>query len=180
MSDAWTLVFEGWDPSDEGRREALCTLGNGRFATRGAAPGSGADGVHYPGTYAAGIYNRLRDEIGGRREGRRAGHLARCCDLRAGCCGGGAARRGAGVRRALQSHERTWAQLWGRFHLEFTDGEDPAAVETLRILRLSVFHVLQTLSPHHLDLDAGIPARGLHGEAYRGTSSGTSSSCSRC
>ena len=58
-------MFEGWDPADEGRREALCTLGNGRFATRGAAPESVADGVHYPGTYAAGCYNRLRDEIGG-------------------------------------------------------------------------------------------------------------------
>ncbi|HXV92528.1 MAG TPA: hypothetical protein VD813_04455, partial [Pseudonocardia sp.] len=52
MSDAWTLEFEGWDPADEGRREALCTLGNGYFATRGAAPESAADGVHYPGTYA--------------------------------------------------------------------------------------------------------------------------------
>ena len=44
----------GWDPADEGRREAILTLGNGRFATRGAAPESRADGVHYPGTYAAG------------------------------------------------------------------------------------------------------------------------------
>ncbi len=57
--------FEGWDPQDEGRREALCTLGNGRFATRGAAPESVADGVHYPGTYAAGCFNRLRDELDG-------------------------------------------------------------------------------------------------------------------
>ena len=31
-----------------------------------------------------------------------------------------------------------------------------------------MFHVLQTLSPHNVDIDAGIPARGLHGEAYRG------------
>ncbi|MBC8090421.1 MAG: glycoside hydrolase family 65 protein, partial [Pseudonocardia sp.] len=66
MTDAWTLVFDGWDPADEGRREALCTLGNGRFATRGAAPESAADGVHYPGTYAAGGYNRIGDEIAGR------------------------------------------------------------------------------------------------------------------
>ncbi|MGA4923490.1 hypothetical protein, partial [Bacillus subtilis] len=51
MTDPWTLEFDGWDPEDEGRREALCTLGNGRFATRGAAPESVADGVHYPGTY---------------------------------------------------------------------------------------------------------------------------------
>lgn len=28
--------------------------------------------------------------------------------------------------------------------------------------------MLQTLSPHTADLDAGVPARGLHGEAYRG------------
>jgi trehalose 6-phosphate phosphatase len=65
-TDAWTLVLNGWDPADEGRREALCTLGNGRFATRGAVPESAADDVHYPGTYAAGCYNRLRDEVGGR------------------------------------------------------------------------------------------------------------------
>jgi trehalose 6-phosphate phosphatase len=66
MDDAWTLVLDGWDPADEGRRETLCVLGNGRFATRGAAPESVADGVHYPGTYAAGCYNRLRDDVGGR------------------------------------------------------------------------------------------------------------------
>ncbi|MCI2417978.1 glycoside hydrolase family 65 protein [Saccharopolyspora sp. K220] len=55
----WRLVFRGFDPTDEGRREALCTLGNGYFASRGAAPESCADGVHYPGTYVAGCYNRL-------------------------------------------------------------------------------------------------------------------------
>ncbi|MBW0113872.1 universal stress protein [Pseudonocardia abyssalis] len=54
MTDDWTLVFDGWDPADEGRREALCTPGNGRSATRGAAPESRADGVRYPGTCAAG------------------------------------------------------------------------------------------------------------------------------
>jgi trehalose/maltose hydrolase-like predicted phosphorylase len=64
--EAWTLVPDGWDPDDEGRLEALCTLGNGRFATRGAAPESRADGVCYPGTYAVGIYNRLSDEVCGR------------------------------------------------------------------------------------------------------------------
>jgi len=64
-TDDWSLVIEGWDPADEGRREAILTLGNGRFATRGAAPESRADGVHYPGTYVAGCFNRLRDDIGG-------------------------------------------------------------------------------------------------------------------
>lgn len=31
-----------------------------------------------------------------------------------------------------------------------------------------MFHLLQTLSAHTVELDAGVPARGLHGEGYRG------------
>ena len=62
---AWSLAYDTYAPAEEGQREAICTLGNGFFATRGAAPESRADGVHNPGTYAAGCYNRLRDEIGG-------------------------------------------------------------------------------------------------------------------
>ncbi|MFC1873193.1 trehalose-phosphatase [Chloroflexota bacterium] len=62
----WTLVYEGYDPRQEGLREALCTLGNGYFATRGAAPESIADGIHYPGTYVAGCYNRTKTDIAGK------------------------------------------------------------------------------------------------------------------
>jgi beta-phosphoglucomutase family hydrolase len=62
---SWSLVFEGFDPLEEGTREALCALGNGYFTTRGAAPWAVADGVHYPGTYLAGAYNRLHTEING-------------------------------------------------------------------------------------------------------------------
>ena len=54
----WILRYEGFDPGEERLREALCTLGNGCFATRGAFPGRHADGVHYPGTYRAGLYDR--------------------------------------------------------------------------------------------------------------------------
>lgn len=64
MSD-WTLDYDGFEPGQEALREALCTLGNGYFAWRGAAPESRADEVHYPGTYIAGCYNRLRTEIAG-------------------------------------------------------------------------------------------------------------------
>ena len=53
-------------PSDEGQREALCTLGNGYVATRGALAETSADDVHYPGTYLAGVYNRLTTEVAGR------------------------------------------------------------------------------------------------------------------
>ena len=62
----WRLRYEGFDPKDEGLREALCTLGNGYFATRGAGPEAVADEIHYPGTYLAGGYNRLESEIEGR------------------------------------------------------------------------------------------------------------------
>lgn len=63
---SWTLRYEGFVPGEEGLREALCTVGNGYFASRGAAPESRADGVHYPGTYIAGCYNQLRTDVGGR------------------------------------------------------------------------------------------------------------------
>ncbi|KUI20191.1 haloacid dehalogenase [Mycobacterium sp. GA-1285] len=64
---AWTLTFDGFDPPAEKLREALCTVGNGYFATRGAAPESKAGQVHYPATYAAGVYNRLDDELAGKK-----------------------------------------------------------------------------------------------------------------
>jgi len=60
---AWLLRYEGYDAGAEPLREALCTIGNGRFATRGAAPESRAGGCHYPGTYAAGIFNRLGVDV---------------------------------------------------------------------------------------------------------------------
>lgn len=34
----WVLTYHGFDPSQEGTREALCTLGDGYLGTRGAAP----------------------------------------------------------------------------------------------------------------------------------------------
>ncbi len=62
---AWALRWDTWDPARQPLREALCTLGNGYFATRGAAEEACADGVHYPGTYLAGGYDRLATEIRG-------------------------------------------------------------------------------------------------------------------
>ncbi|GGN48647.1 hypothetical protein GCM10011579_001500 [Streptomyces albiflavescens] len=46
----WTWDYEGCDPARGRLRESLCTLGNGYFATRGAAPECVADAVHYLGT----------------------------------------------------------------------------------------------------------------------------------
>ncbi|MEH0548469.1 glycosyl hydrolase family 65 protein [Streptomyces sp. B21-105] len=61
----------------------------------------------------------------------------------------------------LDGHLTAWDHLWRRAELDVPG-------EAGDILRLHLFHVLQTLSPHTADLDAGVPARGLHGEAYRG------------
>jgi trehalose/maltose hydrolase-like predicted phosphorylase len=61
------LRYNGYDPQAEPLREALCTLGNGRFATRGAATEVPAGGPHYPGTYAAGVFNRLAVTMAGQR-----------------------------------------------------------------------------------------------------------------
>ncbi|WP_069171752.1 glycoside hydrolase family 65 protein [Streptomyces griseus] len=354
---AWTWSYEGYEPRKERLREALCTLGNGYFATRGAAPETSAGEFHYPGTYAAGCYNRLTSTVQGRQvenedmvnlpdwlplryrlhpagaagpgpwlspddpslvghrqsldlrggtltrrsvyedgEGRRLTveqerlvhmedpHLAalhttftadgwegelevesgidgdvrnsgvaryrdlanrhltgwetgvepgsvvwlRCrtvesdigvalaartvaaavpqgdagryraeprrlprvvqqalrlpmapdaavavdktvalytsrdaaigSPLRAAVS---AVRRAPAYSRLLASHRRAWANLWQQVKLEVPG-------EPGRILRLHLFHVLQTLSPHTAELDVGVPARGLHGEAYRG------------
>ncbi|HWT49343.1 MAG TPA: trehalose-phosphatase, partial [Mycobacterium sp.] len=65
-SDPWELVYEGYDANSERLREALCTVGNGYVATRGCAPEAEASESHYPGTYAAGVYNQLADRIAGR------------------------------------------------------------------------------------------------------------------
>jgi alpha,alpha-trehalase len=63
--DAWTVSYDGYDPATERLREALCAVGNGLYVSRGAAPEARAGERHYPGTYAAGVYNRLTDHIGG-------------------------------------------------------------------------------------------------------------------
>jgi trehalose/maltose hydrolase-like predicted phosphorylase len=339
---AATWEYDGYDPAGERLRESLCTLGNGYFATRGALPECAADDVHYPGTYAAGCYNRLTSTVAGREvenedmvnlpdwlplrfrvpggawltpdtapvlahrqlvhldtgllerttryglDGRgvlsvrqlRLVHMAdphlaalrteftveadpvdleveaaldggvsnagvpryrdlagrhlthvhtgeaapdtvwlrcrtRTSDIRIGLASritadvpvtAGARDlcatqrltlrlvpgRTAVVDKAialhtsrdpaisdplqaavdrvcaaprfdglLRTHRTAWAQLWRRARLD-VPGEAGA------ILRLHLFHVLQTLSPHTADLDVGVPARGLHGEAYRG------------
>ncbi|HZD66071.1 MAG TPA: glycosyl hydrolase family 65 protein [Acidimicrobiales bacterium] len=59
----WQVAWDGED--DVGVRESLGTLGNGYFATRASDPWAVDDGLHYPGTYLAGLYNRLRSRVDG-------------------------------------------------------------------------------------------------------------------
>ena len=56
--DGFLLTYDGFEPGSEGLREALTSTGNGYLCTRGAAEWEEADGVHYPGTYVHGGYNR--------------------------------------------------------------------------------------------------------------------------
>lgn len=66
-SPLWTIVYDRFEPDREGLREALCTLGNGYFGTRGSAPEVAASDIHYPATYIAGLYNKLTTNIAGRK-----------------------------------------------------------------------------------------------------------------
>lgn len=352
--DSWSLVFDGYEREQERLRESLCTTGNGYVAVRGAAPESQAGQFHYPGTYIAGVYNRLTDSVAGtpvaneslvnlpnwlpvsfRVDGgawfdidrtppasyrvifdlRRATlirtitvcdedgrtteitqrrfvsmqqphvaamqtmvrpldweglleirstldggvantgvdryrdlasrhlniteirELSEDCALLAAettqsririaltvrnalRCGGAASEdrevrrmpivgdvhvghqfsvdvapghtvlldktacvftsrdhgigepveagireisRVAGFTELQRGHQLSWAHLWERFTIDISRD-----VETLRVVRLHQLHLLQTLSRHTADLDVGVPARGLHGEAYRG------------
>jgi len=60
------MRYDGWDPQQQPLREALCTLGNGYFATRGAFEGAKANSIHYPGTYLTGGFNRRKSRVAGR------------------------------------------------------------------------------------------------------------------
>ncbi|MDJ0662925.1 MAG: beta-phosphoglucomutase family hydrolase [Acidimicrobiia bacterium] len=65
-SENWSLSDTEYLPKLESTREALLTVGNGYFGTRGAQEECEAGHRNYPGTYIAGVYNRLWSQIGGR------------------------------------------------------------------------------------------------------------------
>lgn len=62
-----------------------------------------------------------------------------------------------------KSHAMKWRHLWDRCDIQVSDSNS-----NQMILRLHIFHLLQTASRNSVDLDTGVPARGWHGEAYRG------------
>ncbi len=66
MDNNWILRYDDWSSENHSLREALCTLGNGVFATRGAFEEVPDNEYNYPGTYLAGGYNRMKSEIEGR------------------------------------------------------------------------------------------------------------------
>ena len=63
----------------------------------------------------------------------------------------------------LESHVRAWDALWERSDMLIQGDRF-----TQKVLRLHIYHLISTASPHNQHIDAGIPARGLNGEGYRG------------
>lgn len=66
QDDNWKLCYHDYIPEKEKSREALLALGNGYFGTRGAMEETHVGEYNYPGTYIAGLYNRLTTEIAGK------------------------------------------------------------------------------------------------------------------
>ncbi|OFY52057.1 MAG: beta-phosphoglucomutase [Bacteroidetes bacterium GWF2_41_31] len=64
--DSWTLKYHDYNQANEKSREALLTIGNGYFGTRGAMEETSAGESNYPGTYIASLYNRLSTPIADR------------------------------------------------------------------------------------------------------------------
>jgi trehalose/maltose hydrolase-like predicted phosphorylase len=67
------------------------------------------------------------------------------------------------VDEVVQASAAAWADIWSEMDIQI-EGDRLAQ----KLLRLNEYHSMVAASPHHVHLDAGTPARGLHGEAYRG------------
>ncbi len=63
--DGWNLTYTDFSAKDEKLRETLTSCGNGYLGVRGAYEGSSCSSHHYPGTYIAGIFNRVPSEVHG-------------------------------------------------------------------------------------------------------------------
>lgn len=64
--DNWSISYSDYIPEKEKTRETLLTVGNGYLGTRGAMEETKANDSNYPGTYIAGLYNRLTSRVGDR------------------------------------------------------------------------------------------------------------------
>jgi trehalose/maltose hydrolase-like predicted phosphorylase len=74
-----------------------------------------------------------------------------------------AANAAGSFEELLAPHKLAWAQLWQRFAFEVAGHEALTGG-----LRLCLFHILQTVTVHSSEADAGAPARGWSGEGYHG------------
>lgn len=58
---------------------------------------------------------------------------------------------------------RAWDKIWKKADIQIKGDRFMQ-----KVARLHIYHLFVTASPHNKALDAGMTARGLHGEAYRG------------
>ena len=56
-----------------------------------------------------------------------------------------------------------WKKIWDRVDIELVGDR-----ETQKLIRLNLYHTIISASPHNVNIDASVGARGLTGEAYRG------------
>jgi beta-phosphoglucomutase family hydrolase len=73
-----------------------------------------------------------------------------------------------GFDELLASHALAWAHLWQRCDMGIVESDADPCHDAHLVTRLHIFHLMQTVSRHTVELDAGVPARGWHGEGYRG------------
>jgi beta-phosphoglucomutase family hydrolase len=74
--------------------------------------------------------------------------------------------KGSGLNsfsQILEDSISAWGRIWERADIRL-EGDRLSQ----KLLRLHIYHLMITTSPHNKEIDFGIPARGLHGEAYRG------------
>jgi beta-phosphoglucomutase family hydrolase len=58
---------------------------------------------------------------------------------------------------------RAWHKIWEQIDIQIVGDR-----HSQKLVRLHLYHMMLSYSPHVNGLDVSIPARGLHGEAYRG------------
>ncbi len=63
----------------------------------------------------------------------------------------------------LDQSTNAWKDIWDRIDLKIIGDR-----LVQKMIRLHLYHTMVSVSSHSTDLEVGIPARGLHGEAYRG------------
>lgn len=63
----------------------------------------------------------------------------------------------------LNEHFKKWAEIWENIDIEIKGNK-----QLQKNLRIHLFHIMVTASHFNVNIDASVPARGLHGEAYRG------------
>ena len=68
-----------------------------------------------------------------------------------------------GFQEILESSINEWKEIWKRIDLKVKGDR-----KLQKMIRLHLYHSMLSLSSHSAKMDVGIPARGLHGESYRG------------